>query len=94
MNKPDLKPKAILSGSDAAPIIFFDGVVVWGVGAGIVQLELAANELVPTDLEGGPVRTKVVAVAHLRCPIPAAQQLRGMIDAALNSLAPPDGKPN
>lgn len=76
-----------ISGSDTAPIVYFDGVIACGLHNGIVQLELAANELIPIDGKDS-VRTKVVVTAHIRCSPAAAMQLNHMIEQALSFARP------
>jgi hypothetical protein len=83
---PDAKPggfKVVEGSSDRAPFIYFDGSVTHGVNAGAIQIELAANAIVP---EGQAVRTDVLIVAHLRCSPNAAISLRDSIDKALEML--------
>lgn len=76
-------------GSDAAPIIYFDGVIAWGHRDGVVQLELAANHLVPAALGSAEVKTKIVVTAHLRCGAGTIQALRDILD---QMAAPPTVK--
>jgi hypothetical protein len=84
MADPKPKPKlSLVAGSDAAPVIFLDGVVAWGLNNGVVQIEVAANHLVPSE---NGLKTKVVVTGHLRCSLAAAAELRDMIDAALESV--------
>ncbi len=66
--------------SELAPFIYFDGPATYGVSGGIIQIELAANTVVP---EGAGTRTDVVITAHLRCNPMAARGLRDAIDRAL-----------
>ena len=71
----------IASGSsEQAPFIYLDGVATYGVNGGVVQLELAANTIMP---EGGGTRTDVLITAHLRCSPSAAIGLRAAINRAL-----------
>jgi hypothetical protein len=97
MNEPkaktEKKPLSVY-GSDAAPVVFFDGAFAWGVNNGVVQIEVATNQMVPA--EAGPdakIKIKTVVAAHLRCSLSAAQDLRNALDAALKSVFP-DKKPN
>ena len=91
--------KVVPSSSEQAPFIYFDGVVTYGFNAGAIQLELAANTLMP---DGAAVRTDVVITAHLRCSRGAAMSLRNAIDKALampglqQAIEPmaPSSKPN
>src|SRR6266446_5276027 len=66
--------------SELAPFIYFDGVPTYGVNAGAIQLELAANVLLP---DGKGVKIDVVITAHLRCSPVAAVALREAINQAL-----------
>jgi hypothetical protein len=71
--------------SELAPFIYCDGVALFGVSGGVVQLELASNTIVP---EGTGTRTDVVIIAHLRCSPAAAVQIRDTIDRALKMTTP------
>ena len=86
-SKKSVPPSGIF-GSDAAPIIYFDGVLAWGYRDGVVQLELAANHLVPMATGSPEVKTKVVVTAHLRCSVGAATQLMDAIEK-LTTTPPP-----
>ncbi|MHC2625097.1 hypothetical protein ACVIW2_007129 [Bradyrhizobium huanghuaihaiense] len=68
------------SSSERAPIIYFDGASCFGHHNGAIQIELAANLLMPV---GAAVRVDVVQTAHLRCSVPAALALREALDKAL-----------
>jgi hypothetical protein len=89
----------IASGSsEQAPFIYFDGVVTFGVSNGVIQLELAANTIMP---EGTGTNTDVLITAHLRCSPAAANGLRDSIERALAMPAQqsimeptPGSKPN
>ena len=93
--KPDplvVTPKSGITAlaSETAPFIYFDGAATYGVSFGAIQIELAANVIVPTD--DGNVRTDVIVTAHLRCSPNAAIGLREAIDKALElakSIAAP-----
>ena len=69
-----------------APVIYFDFVPTIGFNNGIVNLMLAAGLVMPTT-DGGAL-TETAAVAHLRCNVPAAVQLRDTINKALLLAAP------
>src|SRR5947209_8432345 len=71
------------SSSEQAPFIYFDGVSCMGTHNGAIQIELAANSLMP---EGTGVRVDVLVTAHLRCGPVAAAALREAIDKALELL--------
>jgi hypothetical protein len=76
-----------------APIIYFENAPTCGYGNGIVNLMLAASVVLPTA-DGGTV-SQAIAVAHLRCNLAAAAQLRDTIDKALLIATPvPEGKTN
>jgi hypothetical protein len=76
-------------GSDAAPVIYFDGVIAHGIRDGVIQLELAMNQIVPVSLEGsGKTKVKVVVVAHLRCTASTALDLAETIEK-ITTAAPP-----
>jgi hypothetical protein len=72
--------KIAASSNELAPFIYFDGVATFGVYAGAIQLELAANTIMP---EGTGTRTDVLVAAHLRCSPTAAMVLRDAINRAL-----------
>lgn len=82
---PEVKASRVLAhGSDAAPIIYFDGAAAYGGINGVVQLELAANLCVPVATDGkSTVATRILITAHLRCSVVAAEQLADTIDKAL-----------
>jgi hypothetical protein len=79
---PGIKIAAITS--EVAPFIYCDGVATFGFNNGVVQLELAANAIVP---EGTGTRIDVLITAHLRCSAGAAMQLRDSITKALETPA-------
>jgi hypothetical protein len=82
-------PVPAVFGSDAAPVIYFDGVIAHGVRDGVIQLELAMNQIVPVSLEGGgKTKVKVVVVAHLRCTTSTAFDLAETIEK-ITTAAPP-----
>jgi hypothetical protein len=67
-------------GDSAPPFIFFDGAPNFGFANGTVNVTLAAARHLVKD---GVSMTDAVAVAHLRCNIPAAIELRAALDSAL-----------
>ena len=74
-------PITVMPGSsERAPFIFFDGSYCFGTHAGVIQLELGTNVLMPSM---GGARIDVLATAHLRCSPAAAISLREAIDKAL-----------
>jgi hypothetical protein len=90
--------KIVPGSAERAPFIYCDGVVTYGISNGVVQLELAANVIVP---EGRGVRTDVLITAHLRCSPASANGLRDAIEKALAMPAQqqimeplPGSKPN
>src|SRR5262245_38745123 len=87
---PSIGPTALAS--EQAPFIYFDGVLAFGFNHGAIQIELAANIIVP-DGKGGTLRN-VVTTAHIRCLPTAAADLRQAIDAAMLLRAKPEGKAN
>ena len=66
--------------AERAPVIYFDGVSCFGHHNGAIQIELAANLLMPV---GAGVRVDLVQTAHLRCSVAAALALREALDKAL-----------
>ena len=69
--------------SELAPFVYFDGVPTFGIHSGAIQIELAANTLLP---EGKGVKIDVLITAHLRCSQAAAIALREAIDKTLALL--------
>jgi hypothetical protein len=69
--------------SELAPFIYFDGVPTFGSHNGTIQMELAANTILP---EGKGVKIDVVITGHLRCNPAAATELRNTIDRVLAML--------
>ena len=72
--------ETVARSSEQAPFVYFDGVLTYGMIAGVVQLELAANIVLP---ESTGTRTDVVITAHLRCSPGAALSLRDTINRVL-----------
>lgn len=70
--------------SELAPFIYCDGVALFGVSGGVVQLELATNTIMP---EGTGTRTDILITAHLRCSPSAAIGIRDAINRALEMSA-------
>ena len=89
-----LKSSPVVHGSDVAPIVYFDGILAWGTHNGMLQIEVAANTLVPSDLDAGPVKTRIVVTGHLRFSLVAARQLADMLDEALGVAGPSDKQDN
>jgi hypothetical protein len=94
-SKSKAEPRGV-SVKDAmnAPVVYFEGAANFGCNNGIANVTLAAARYLATD-EGG-VAMDVIAVAHLRCSISAAADLRNALDSAilLGSPAGDGGKTN
>jgi hypothetical protein len=69
--------------SERAPFVYFDGVPTFGIHNGAIQIELAANTVLP---DGKGVKIDVVITAHLRCSPAAVIALRETIDKILALL--------
>jgi hypothetical protein len=74
-------------GAEYAPFIYFDGVSTYGVNFGAIQIELAANIVVPDPTGPTGTRTDVMMTAHIRCSPNAAADLKQSIERALEMLA-------
>jgi hypothetical protein len=81
-------PKLTVTDTGMAPYIYFEGAPNFGFVHWIINITLAANRHLLRD--SAPV-TDAVAIAHLRCNVPAAIELRNALDAALLLAAPPQG---
>lgn len=81
-------PQPAVFGSDAAPVIYFDGIVAFGIRNGVMQLELAVAELVPVTLDGTKVKVKTVITAHLRCAPDVATNLMEVIEKMITKPPP------
>jgi hypothetical protein len=84
--------------AEQAPFIYFDGVASYGVSSGAIQIELAADVIIPGELDA---KTDVVMTAHLRCTPAAAISLQQALNKILEVLNMPTavvsevvGKPN
>jgi hypothetical protein len=75
-----------------APIVYFEGAPSFGINNGIVNVTLAIVRNLP-DGQGG-VAQDVIAVAYLRCNMPAAIELRKVLDDAILLGAKTEGKAN
>ena len=93
LRKPAVAPAVQISGSDAAPDIYFDTVVAFGLVNGIVQLELCTQHLIPVPNEPQP-RGKLVVRAHMRCSPNAAMDLLNTLTKALEFLKPAASPPS
>ena len=76
--------------AERAPFIYFDGVSCFGHHNGAIQLELAANLLLPV---GPGVRVDVIQTAHLRCSLAAALALREALDKSIAMMQQGQAQP-
>ncbi|KNY19664.1 hypothetical protein [Methylobacterium sp. ARG-1] len=94
---PDTREAAAppqVEGVIEAPIVYFETVSAFGVGAGIGRMTLEMEVYEPTE-PGAPSRTRRRVVAHLRGPLPAFDALRSAINQMEAMLTPPaGGRPN
>lgn len=91
---PDAGPSSQVEGGIEAPVVYFDTVSAFGVGAGIGRMTLEMEVYEPTE-PGAPSRTRRRVVAHLRGPLPAFEALRSAINQMEAMLTPPAGeRPN
>ncbi|MCJ2057257.1 hypothetical protein MKL09_11900 [Methylobacterium sp. J-048] len=91
---PDAGPSSLVGGGIAAPVVYFETVSAFGVGAGIGRMTLEMEIYEPTE-PGAPSRTRRRVVAHLRGPLPAFDALRSAINQIEAMLTPPAGeRPN
>ena len=77
------------------PVIYFDGAPSLSHLNGIIGVTLMVTGNLPTS--DGQIVQCASIVAHLKCNIPAAMQLRGALDSALLLAQPvekPEGKAN
>ena len=74
-----------------APVIYFDGAPNFGANGGIVNITLAMARHLSA---GDRIASDIVAVAHLRCSVQAAADLRKAIDDALLLHAPVSDNPS
>jgi hypothetical protein len=77
---PTVTAKLTVTDTGIAPYIYFEGAPNFGFVNGIIGVTLAANRHLLRD--GAPV-TDAVAIAHLRCNVPAAIELRNALDGAI-----------
>jgi len=80
--KPVSGPPPLLKNAGSAPLVYFDGVPVYGVYGGNIEVELAARLLMPKP--DGTVIADMGCTAHLRCSPQAAAAL---VDALSKALA-------
>jgi hypothetical protein len=79
------QPLPLLKNVGAAPLVYFDGVPVWGIFNGTIEIELSARMLMPKP--DGSVMVDMASAAHLRCSPRAALQLTEMLKAAIAKLS-------
>jgi hypothetical protein len=78
-------------GSDQAPFLYFENAVAFGVNGGVVQIELAANVVIPVTINGkSEVRVRSVVVGHLRATHATMALLADAIEKALMITGPLD----
>jgi hypothetical protein len=75
---------SLMKNAAAAPFIYFDGAPSMGTQNGLVEVELCARAVMPKA--NGEVYTDVVCVAHLRCSVPAAANLRDALSRTLDMI--------
>jgi len=92
--KPEVPKETALLVKDLphAPIVYFEGAPSSGINSGIVNVTLAVVRNLP-DGQGG-VAQDVIAVAYLRCNMPAAIELRKALDDAILLGVKTEGKAN
>jgi hypothetical protein len=74
-------PAPLVYGNEAAPIIYFDGCYVLTPVGDNIAIELAARTFIPASTaDDAPLKVKPVSVAHLRCPLQVAFQLRDVLN--------------
>ena len=81
MNESRNKVLPLLKNAAAAERLYFDMAPCYGCNNGVVELVLADRVLQPKP--DGSVQIDMVAVAHLRCSIAAALNLREALDKAI-----------
>lgn len=71
---------------EPAPLIFFDLAPASAIKDGIVGITLVAVKHIPVD---GLIEQRYATVAHLRCSVESAMELRKAIDRALSASSQP-----
>jgi hypothetical protein len=79
-----MKNSPLMKNAAAAPFIYFDGAPSMGAQNGLVEVELCARAVMPK--EDGAVYSDMVCVAHLRCSLVAAANLRDALTRALDMV--------
>lgn len=77
-------PAPLLKNTASAPFVYCDVVPAFGIVNGVIELELAAQVLIPKP--DGSVQSDLACVAHLRCSVAAANNLVDALDKALDML--------
>lgn len=90
--KPSPAPLPMLKNVGGAPIVYFDGVPVFGTFSGNVEIELSARMLLPKP--DGSVVIDMACTGHLRCSPSAAVMLVDALTKALEMLAKQNEKPS
>jgi hypothetical protein len=90
--KPAPGTTPLLKNAGSAPVVYFDGVPVFGVFSGNLEIELAARMLMPKA--DGSVAADMACAAHLRCSPSAAVMLIDALTKALEMLAKQQEKPS
>ncbi len=93
--KPNIEPIAqhatgvVVTDAPHAPVIYFEGVPNGGDSNGIVNLTLAVGRQLAN---GQTIKKDAIAIAHLRCTVRAAKELRDAIDKVLLLRAKTSGQ--
>jgi len=74
----------MLKNVGAAPLVYFDGVPVFGAFGGNIEIELAARMLMPKP--DGTVVVDMACTAHLRCSRQAAEMLINVLQHSIAML--------
>jgi hypothetical protein len=92
--KPEVSKQTALLVKDLshAPIVYFEGAPNFGINNGIINVTLAVARNLP-DGQGG-VAQDAIAIAYLRCNLPAALELRKALDDAILLGVKTEGKAN
>jgi len=91
-DEPKPSPTIAILDQPHAPFVYFDGTSNFGVGNGIVNVTLVANRFLA--MSDGSVLPQAVAMAHLRCSLAAAKDLREALDKAILGSMPVEGAAN
>ena len=91
---PTTKPASegiVIKDTYHAPVVYFDGAPNFGNNSGIINIPLVMGRHLAA---GDHLESDIVVVAHLRCSIAAAIDLRNALNSALLLGAPTEGKMN